>query len=434
MSKTIFPETHSSHSSAPTDVNAKQSPTNTLIGHTRSTDRGGGQDSGGAETINLVRPVHRIFFLDNLRTFMIFLVVLLHAGIVYESSGICAVFWIVDDPATNDLSGIVNVLLDVFVMPTIFFISGYFAVQSLTVKSGWQHIKSKFIRLVVPWIGAVLTLIPAYKYIFLSSRGLPQEHWTTYFHFSNGIFSQSWLWFLPVLFGINVVYLLLTKLKFTRVLGNMPVGVTVGVTFVLGFVNCIGMDLFGWQGWTKIGFVDFQNERLLLYVATFILGATCFQRKVFDRKPSSRWSFHLLNLLVWIPMMTYIVFLLSPLLNPGSSIVSPGADSVILWLSFMTTMLSAMYLMILAFWFYFDRRSAFWSELGKNSYGVYVIHVIVIGISATVMLSWEASSLLKYVSLTIVSFLACNILISLMRRMTAHIKSSRAAMRMGSVS
>ena len=38
---------------------------------------------------------NRIYFLDNLRTFMIFLVVIYHAGGVYESSGIWASFWLV---------------------------------------------------------------------------------------------------------------------------------------------------------------------------------------------------------------------------------------------------------------------------------------------------------------------------------------------------
>ena len=36
---------------------------------------------------------NRIYFLDNLRTFMIFLVVLYHAGGVYESSGIWASYF-----------------------------------------------------------------------------------------------------------------------------------------------------------------------------------------------------------------------------------------------------------------------------------------------------------------------------------------------------
>ena len=51
----------------------------------------------------------RINFLDNLRSIIILLVILYHAGGVYESSGIWASFWIVDDPATNNFVGILNV-------------------------------------------------------------------------------------------------------------------------------------------------------------------------------------------------------------------------------------------------------------------------------------------------------------------------------------
>ncbi len=68
---------------------------------------------------------NRIYFLDNLRTFIIFLVTVYHSGGVYESSGLWASFWIVDDPATNELVGILHIFLDITVMPAIFFVSGY---------------------------------------------------------------------------------------------------------------------------------------------------------------------------------------------------------------------------------------------------------------------------------------------------------------------
>ena len=154
---------------------------------------------------------NRIYFLDNLRTFMIFLVVLYHAGGVYESSGIWASFWLVDDPATNNLAGILNIIIDIFVMPTVFFISGFFAPLSTKNKKGWAFLKHRFKRLIIPWIIAVLTLIPLYKIIFLYSRKLPQESWTTYFHWSNGIWNQNWLWFLPVLFLFSILYLLFSR-------------------------------------------------------------------------------------------------------------------------------------------------------------------------------------------------------------------------------
>ena len=96
------------------------------------------------EEIDLSSKGNRIYWLDNLRTFMIFLVVLLHAGIVYENSMGGAYFWIVDDPSTNNVSDIVDLILDIFVMSVIFFIAGYFAPLSLKNKKDWTFLKSKF--------------------------------------------------------------------------------------------------------------------------------------------------------------------------------------------------------------------------------------------------------------------------------------------------
>lgn len=122
----------------------------------------------------------RIYFLDHLRTFMILLVVLTHAGMTYEAG--FDNFWIVSDPTKLNSIALVRLYLDLFVMFTIFFISGYFAPASLSHKTSWQFILSKFHRIFIPWIVAVFLLIPAYKIIYLYSRGLPQEPWFTYFH------------------------------------------------------------------------------------------------------------------------------------------------------------------------------------------------------------------------------------------------------------
>ena len=82
----------------------------------------------------------RIVFLDNLRTFMIFFVVVLHCSLVYESSGGAGFFWIVYDYSNIDLFGVINWILDIFVMSTIFFISGYLTPLSLKNKKGWTFL------------------------------------------------------------------------------------------------------------------------------------------------------------------------------------------------------------------------------------------------------------------------------------------------------
>jgi len=360
---------------------------------------------------------NRIYFLDNLRTFMIFLVILCHAGGVYESSGAWASFWIVDDPSTNNLSGLLFLIMDIFTMPTIFFISGFFAPSSMRNKKGWAFLKSKFRRLIIPWIIAVLTLIPLYKIIFLYSRNLPQESWTTYFHWSNGIWSQNWLWFLPVLFLFNILYLLFSKAKL-RLPNISPKGAVFG-TFLIGFVYSVGMDIFGLRGWTKIGLLDFQNERVLIYFMSFLLGALCFRRKVFEARPKGRMLYHIVNSISWIPVTVYIFFLLYPWFKPGSFIVSEIVHKLILWFCFGLSLLCLMYVTIETFRRYLYKQGKLRNELNKNSYYVYIIHVIVMGSLALAMLNTTIPSLLKFLLLTVTTFGVCNLIIYLCRGLIA---------------
>jgi peptidoglycan/LPS O-acetylase OafA/YrhL len=359
---------------------------------------------------------NRVAFLDNVRTFVVFLVVLCHAGWVYESSGIGASFWIVDDAATNDASGLVNIVLDIFMMPTLFFVSGFFARPSVETKTGRAFLTSRLKRLVIPWAIAALTLIPLYKAIFLYSRNLPQGNWTTYFHWSNGIWGQNWLWFLPVLFLFNVLYLALSRAKI-----KMPrISVRVGVlgAFVIGFVCSFTMDVRGLQGWTKTAVLDFQNERLLIYFMMFLLGALCHQRKVFDARPRDWVLYIIVNSTAWIPVTAYIFFLLYPWLKPGQFIISEIGHKLILWFSFHLSLLCLVYLTIETFWRYLDKPGKLRKELNENSYSVYIIHVVVIGGLASIMLNVAIPSLMKYLILTASAFVMSNAAVSLCRRLS----------------
>ena len=159
---------------------------------------------------NLSTQKNRIHWMDNLRAITVLMVVIYHVGGVYEATGMWSGFWIVDDPDTISWVGIAGIFFDLFVMPTMFFIAGYLTPPSLDKKSRWGFVKAKVKRLLVPWVIAVLTLIPLYRVIFLYSRGLPQENWLNYFHFT-GENSQNWLWFLPLLFVFNLIYLTVEK-------------------------------------------------------------------------------------------------------------------------------------------------------------------------------------------------------------------------------
>lgn len=367
-----------------------------------------------AEEQDAIRE-NRIHFLDNLRTFMVFLVVLYHCGLVYESSGVAGFFWIVYDFSTNDLSSFPNLMIiDIFVMSMIFFISGFLAPLSLKNKSGWAFLKSKFRRLMIPWMIAVVTLVPLYKVIFRYSRGLPQHSWTTYFHWSNGGFGQSWLWFLPVLFLFDLLYLLFSKADVK--LPNIGLKRAIGIVFPIGYVYSLCMDIFGAQGWTKTVLIDFQNERLLIYFMMFLLGSLCYKRKTFELGWKSKRLYLMTVCTAWIPVILYRSLFTNSFTKPGHFVFSEMADKLLIWLSFHVLLLCLLYLLIGTFRYYLDKQGKLSRELNRNSYSVYIIHTIVLGGIALTMLNTAIPSLLRFLILTVSTYTASNLLIYLYRR------------------
>ena len=265
----------------------------------------------------------------------------------------------------------------------------------------------------IPWAIAVLTLIPLYKIIFLYSRNLPQESWTTYFHWS-AIWSQNWLWFLPVLFLFDILYLLLSRVNIT--ITNITLKRAVWSAFLICVIYSFCMDFFNLHGWTKTVLIDFQNERLLIYFVIFLLGAVCYRLKIFE----SEWKNKRLDLILhctgWIPINLYIFLLIYSLVKPGNYLISEIVDLLILRLNFVLSLGYLLYAMITTFRKYLNKQGTIWNELNQNSYYVYIIHVIVMGGIALTMLNTAIPSLLKFLLLTVSTFVASNLIISFYRK------------------
>ena len=115
---------------------------------------------------------------------------------------------------------------------------------------------------------------------------------------------------------------------------------------------------------------------------------------------------------VWIPVAVYIVFLLYPWLHPSSYIVSELVHCVILCLAYQLSVLCLVYVIIETFRRYQAKPGRLWNELNRNSYYVYIIHVIVTGGVALIMLNTAIPSLWKYLVLTVSTFVASNLIIS----------------------
>ncbi len=356
----------------------------------------------------------RIHYLDHLRTFMVLLVVVIHSGLVYETAlnGI----WIVSDPMKNDNIGLVRLVLDVFVMFTLFFISGYFIPKSVQGKSTIEFVVSKFKRIMLPWFFGVLVLIPMYKMIFLYSRGMPQEEWYSYFHWFirlNGnpyLFSdnpvQNWLWFLPVLFLFQMVYLGMIKSGI-----KMDVSFKRGVflTVFFGTVYSMGISYLDMTGWHHSFFLHFQRERFLVYFLVFILGALAYKENVLDSVSQNKKQVIVVNLVLYSALSVYIVTVLNIFFNmitPGRDFyfVSKFWDKLALYISLVLSVLSFLHVWINLFQSKFNKTNVLLEIMNHNSYYVYVIHIIVIGLFALVLLNISLPVLIKYIVLIVLSF------------------------------
>ncbi|MGD2057136.1 MAG: acyltransferase family protein, partial [Anaerolineales bacterium] len=343
-------------------------------------------------TTNAVKQ-NRIHWMDNLRTVIIALVVLYHVGGVYEAAGLWGWFWIVDDPTTITWVGIVGIVFDIFMMATLFFLSGYLAKASLKNKSAWGFVKGKFKRLMIPWAIAVFTLIPLYKVIFLYSRGLPQENWTTYFHLTNPN-SQNWLWFLPLLFLFDLLFLGLSKFNVKLPKISMAWAI-VGAT-VIGLVTSffIGSWL-GFRSWTLTPLLDFENERVLMYFMAFLLGVMAYTQNVFADQPKSKTAYIIASSIAWIPVTGHIFARIYPFFFPQGFEITP-LYRLIWHASFYLSLVVMVYVMVESFRLYITKTGSLWKALNRNSYGVYIIHVIIIGIFGTLLLNTGLPALAKY--------------------------------------
>jgi hypothetical protein len=184
-------------------------------------------------------------------------------------------------------------------------------------------------------------------------------------------------------------------------------------------------SVLGFRSWTLTPLIDFENERLLLYFMTFLLGSLSYRLNVFAEKPQSKTLYTVVNSIAWIPVTVHIFARLIPFFIPEGVLISPFVDRLIWWLSFYLSLLCLTYVMVETFWRYLDRTGRIWGELNRNSYGVYIIHVIVIGVFGTLLLNVDLPALVKYPTLAVTTYVFSNLIVSVYRSLRQTLKIRR---------
>lgn len=349
----------------------------------------------------------RIAFLDNIRYLMIVLVVVYHSAAAYST---VAPWWGVHDGSFS-IADIIRELFDVFMMPVVFFISGYFALPSLEKQGVKEFIKDKGKRLLIPWAFGVFVVTPLIFYDRPDQLVKPfWNYWLNWIgSFKTGLSSlppfmpqtnQGVYWFVSLLFAFYVLFAVfhtVTRQWRSRTVSNMPRKVISGnsmlvtlmlfgvMTSVVYFFSLLFIPDMSW--FTLSAFLQFEPTHLVLSVSYFALGVYAKSRGWFaDQKPlgsPARW--------VAISVVLAILFLVT--VQPLYANLSGTANlsvQLLAALAFVRSflLLSMLVMLVSVGVRYWNHSTSFDRQLSQTSFGIYLSHIWFVVIVQTGLMEW----------------------------------------------
>lgn len=371
-------------------------------------------------------PRQRMFFLDNLRYFIVLCVVVLHAALAHSK---LVPWWYVleVDPRMAAFFDLIVLITDVFIMPIMFFIAGYFALRSIRKRGPWLFIRSKLTRIGIPLLVGATAISPIISYIYEFSRSTGAAssgylaYWGKYlesfgrFHVgqvaSFAQFSHAHFWFLSLLFWFFVVFALLYAIK-TKVLGSRPavpeqkdskdayaLPVLLGLGVVTGISLVVAMLAFtvdGQEPWVIIAnLVQFQPTRLFLYLCYFPVGIYAAWKGWFSNGTAVG------RLRIWLPACLAMTLVFLGSVQKLTAGAAPSLAVLIVYCLSRAFLCLSFLMVLIAFAYrYWNGDSKVNRSLAANSYGIYILHMpIVLGLNL-VLLSWAGGVILKFVIVT----------------------------------
>ena len=216
----------------------------------------------------------RLFYIDNLRIFLISLVVLHHFSITYGAPG----GWYYNE-SQADFPGIIPLIIFVatnqsFFMGMFFLVSAYFSAASLNRKTPQQFLKSRLIRLGIPLLIFFFLLNPLT--IFIHHYFIQNENISIFGLIAN---PNAWgfgpMWFVEALLIFTLIFLIIRLLKI-KVSAKFPSTLLILLSAILIGLIQFTIRLKFPVGWS-IPFTNFQLPYFIQYIFLFAIGIIAFQ-------------------------------------------------------------------------------------------------------------------------------------------------------------
>lgn len=375
----------------------------------------------------------RITFLDNIRVLMVFCVVVVHSAAAYTNS---ISWWYVRDSQTSTLFDVVAFLLDIFQMPVLFFIAGYFAFPSLYKRGSAGFLMSKLKRLGIPLVLIGIFLVPVMPYIRYRGRtnggisffdywvnqmksifSLALEHASSNAEIEGHLddFIQHHLWFISLLLLFFLGFVISVKLSSMfghtspqtknddHIPNHTPPAVSMGITGLVVAISFGVVNLFSKDGsWAKIGgLLLFQPTRTMIYVGMFALGAYAYQQKWFIlQKFPGPW---------WLWLTGSLVSTLLFLASVETIYTRPLTLTLSMFHGFLRTLLCLTYTGFFASLgvLHWNKLTRINKGLANSSYSIYLIHLPIVVIMQLLFLSLNIPIFLKFSLIAVSTICLC---------------------------
>ena len=349
----------------------------------------------------------RMYFLDHLRSFIIILVLAYHGALAYMVRG--PQWYYVVDTQNSVLFNVIVTISDVFVMPTLFFLAGFFGVRSLLRTGQVAFWRSKVVRIVIPYFMGILFLAPAVNYIYFLSRfDTPPAYLDYWWNIFFGLARQhAHLWFLGVLtvffLGLSLILRFYKPLECIESQPALPSG-----KFIAGFGLATSMAFFGAKQfiadftWIMLpNLLMFQPTRCTFYVFYFALGVYAYRKQWFTS------CGYMPNVKFWLPMAVllggiYARYRMVFWSKRELTVVMLGND-----LLYGFFCLAAVLGLIALFHQRMNYTTNLLRKLAGNSYAIYFIHQPVLMLSILVIREYPLPVGIKYVLACFFALVIC---------------------------
>jgi hypothetical protein len=389
----------------------------------------------------------RVTFFDNLRYLFVFGVVLQHATMAYIYSS----WW----PVADEPSIFVCVLtgfFDGFLMPSLFFISGYFAIPSIRKKTTSQFIKGKLRRLGIPWLVCTLFIGPIVPLVYHYTRNgliLSSSYWRTWLAvmnnaidfdvgilppmrlvLQNNLFYQRYMWFVGLLIAFFLIFSFIYSFKKSwfesmdhslkavppSILSTMKMMLSIGIitflgsTLLIGTMFALSPGVSNPESWFTLGnIVQFRVSRIFLHIAYFVLGVLTFKWKWIER---GKFPGHSKTWFIAFGLVLVAYYFSYFLMMSAGTAKMEKLFGLLFWICLNFFTITALGLSVSLGVRYLNRQTPLNKILATNSYNLYLSHYIfVIGFQLLLFTLPEIPVLLKFGLVSIPS-ICCGCIVS----------------------